>query len=113
MNAAGEPRERRALAALVELARDKTRLPTSARLDSGFLAVRRRIDAERRWWRVPLAQMVVWSLVASLVVAAVFVGVSVVRSEDAPPTLSALKYRVEGGSIVQPGNNFCGACGAK
>jgi hypothetical protein len=107
MNATREATARRALAAMAELARDKARPPTREQVDGGFLAVRRRLDVGRAGWSAsPFGRGIPrWSLVASLVAAAMLVVVSVVRFEGprAPSTMPGLTYLVEGGNVAEGG----------
>jgi hypothetical protein len=103
-----EGKGRRALAALSELARESVRPPTRAKLDNGLRAVRSRMDdAEQKAWRAfaPRRAVLRLAVLATLIVASVFVALSVVRSERprAPVAQPALSYRLEGGSLIEGG----------
>ena len=107
MTTTGESRGRRALAALAGMARGSARPPTSAQLDSGLAVLRSRMNAGAGQRPAGHSSILRWSLVGTLAATSALVAVGVVRSGrsrvSAGSELSALTYRVEGGSLVDGG----------
>jgi hypothetical protein len=105
-----DPTESRALAALTELVRRSVERPTTAELERGLGALRRRTTAEtssravaRRW--APLAGLV---LVGFIVVA---MGAFIARDRATVPVAAPVLSRIEGGKMLEGGylSEFDGA----